>query len=175
MHLPQPVADALAVLTSTPTILAHLVAEAGDDRLDDLDRDGWSARLLLAWFRDEEVLALRPGLERLLAEPAPVLHELDRTAWLRERHRTRERKQELLADFALHRQSTLAIVRTLEPRHLERTGLLGGEPVTLQAYLLRWADRDRQRIARLESALGETLADVLERRRRLVEEFRRES
>lgn len=174
MNLPPPVADALAALASTPTVLAHLVAEAGDDRLDDLDREGWSPRLWLAWFRDEEVLALRPGLERLLAEPAPELHELDRAAWLRERHRSRDRKEHLLADFALHRQSTLAIVRSLEPRHLARTGRLAGEPVTLERYLLRWADRDRERIARLEAALGETLADVLERRRRMVEEYRRE-
>jgi len=173
MTLPQPLSEALAVLASTPTTLAHLVAEADDARLDDADREGWTPRLWLAWFRDEEVFALRPGLERMLAEPEPVLHVLDRAAWPAGRHRTRDRKEHILADFALHRQATLAIVRALEPRQLERRGLLAGEPVTVAAYLERWAAHDLARVRRLEAALGETLADVLERRRRMVEEYRR--
>lgn len=173
MSLPPHLADAVAALAATPTTLAHLAAEADDARLDDLDREGWSPRLMLAWFRDEEVLSLRPGLERLLAEASPELRPLDRSAWLADRHRTRDRKEHLLGDFALQRQASLAIIRVLEPRHLAREGRLGGEPVTIERYLLRWADHDRARIARLEAALSETLADVLERRRRMVEEFHR--
>lgn len=173
MSLPPHLADALATLAATPTTLAHLAAEADDARLDDLDREGWSPRLLLAWFRDEEVLALRPGLERLLAEPVPELRPLDRATWLADRHRSRDRKEHLLGDFALQRQASLAIVRSLEARHLGREGRLGGEPVTVERYLIHWADRDRERIAALEAALGETLGEVLERRRRMVEEFHR--
>jgi hypothetical protein len=162
--------EALATLGRTPSTLAHLVAEADDARLDDLDREGWSARLWLAWFRDEEVLALRPGLERMLGETEPVLHVLERGSWLAERHRSRDRKEHLLADFALHRQASLAIVRALEPRQLERRGLWLGERVTVQEFVERWARHDRARIGRLEAAVGETLEEVLERRRRMVEE-----
>ncbi len=165
--------QAIAALARTPATLAHLVAEADDRRLDDLDREGWSARLLLAWFRDEEVLSLRPGLERMLAEPEPVLFVLERSAWLEGRHRTRDRKEHLLGDFALQRQATLGVLRTLEERQLERRGLRAGSTLTVAEYVAWWAEHDRARIARLEAAVGETLAEVMERRRRMVEEWRR--
>lgn len=163
--------QAIAELARTPTTLAHLVAEADDRRLDDLDREGWSARLLLAWFRDEEVLSLRPGLARMLTEPEPEVFVLERAAWLAGRHRSRDRKEQLLGDFALQRQATLAMLRALEERQLERRGRRQGSVITVAEYVGWWAEHDRARIAQLEAAVGETLGEVLERRRRMVEEW----
>ncbi|WP_322796310.1 hypothetical protein, partial [Tepidiforma sp.] len=60
--------DAIAALAATPAALAQLVADADDARLDDRTREGWSARAILAFFRDAEVLHFRLALERILAE-----------------------------------------------------------------------------------------------------------
>ncbi|WP_322795701.1 hypothetical protein, partial [Tepidiforma sp.] len=112
------------------------------------------------------------ALERILAEERPALPAFEPEAWAA-RPAPAARKERLLADFALQRQASLAILRGLGPGERERTGLLGGEAVAVSGLVARWAEHDRAGLARLERALGETLAEVLERRRRFAEEFAR--
>ncbi len=151
-------------LAATPKTLAHLVAEANDEQLDASVDGEWSARTTLAHLRDDEYLCLRAALTRILAEELPAVHFIDGADWEPTRNRTRERKEWLLADFALQRQASLAILRMLRPEDLSRRGTREGREFTIEQLVTTWVRHDREHIAQLEAAIGETLSDVLARR-----------
>jgi hypothetical protein len=160
------VAASIETLAATPAALAHLVAEADDARLDATNAAGeWSARTLLAHFRDDEYLCMRVALERMLAENNPGLVFMDGSDWEPSRNRTRDRKEHLLADFALQRQASLAILRSLRDEDWERTGTTGdGRTLAISRLVEHWAGHDREHIGQLEAALGVTLQEIKERR-----------
>ncbi len=152
-------------LAATPKILANLVAEATDERLDAVVGNGWSARTTLAFFRDDESLATRCALERMLAEYHPALSFPNSVDWERRRNRSRDRKEQLLGDFALQRQASLAILRGLRPEDWERRGSaedLGD--FSIAEFVADWVKYDHDHIVELEKAIGETFAQVMERR-----------
>ena len=162
--------DNLALLAATPKALAHLVAEASEERLDTAIDGGWSARTVLAHLRDDEYLCMRVALERMLAEDGPLLTFVDGAAWEPGRNRGRDGKAQLLADFALQRQATLNILQGLRPADWQRSGqneTWGTFDVT--QLLAAWVRHDAEHVAQLETALGETLADVRARRARMAE------
>lgn len=154
-------------LAATPSALAHLVAEASDERLDTASAGEWSARTILAHFRDDEFLCMRAAMTRMLAEENPALHFMDGADWEPGRNRSRDRKEWLLADFALQRQASLGIMRMLRPEDLARTGTRDGQEFTLERLLAAWVRHDREHVAQLELAVGETLDQVRERRARM--------
>ena len=154
-------------LAATPSALAHLAAEADDTRLDAAAPGDWSARTILAHFRDDEYLCLRAALTRILAEDSPALHFIDGADWEPGRNRTRDRKEWLLADFALQRQASLGILRMVRPGDLARSGFREGREFTLEQLIGVWVRHDREHVAQLERALGETLEDVRARRARM--------
>ena len=159
--------ELLARLGATPKILAQLVVEADDARLDEpAPGGGWSARTILAHLRDDEFLCMRPALERLLAlnEPEIAFLEGDE-GWEAARNRARDRKETLLADFALQRQATLNVFACMRDIDWARTGTMAGsDPVTALELLAAWVRHDTEHIAQLEAVLGETLSEVLARR-----------
>jgi hypothetical protein len=153
-------------LTATASALAHLVAEVPEARLDWSENGGgWSPRTILAHLRDDEYLCMRVGLERMLAEERPVIRSLEGLAWEPTRNRTRDRREFLLADFALQRQASLGILRSLRDEDWQRTGF-SSEEFTVAQFVIRWAGHDAQHIQQLEEALGETLGEALARRAR---------
>lgn len=159
----------LQQLAATPKTLAHLVAEADDALLDDAAHAEWSARTVLAHLRDEEYLCMRVALERMLAEERPVLHFIAGDSWEPGRNRSRDRKELLLADFALQRQASLSLLRGLRAEDWERPGVAPGPTVlTVGSLLEAWIAHDADHVAQLERAVGETLVEVLERRARLT-------
>ena len=151
-------------LAATPAALAHLVAEADDGKLDGAAAGEWSPRTILAHFRDDEVLCMRVALSRMLAEDAPALHFIDGADWEPGRNRSRDRKEWLLADFALQRQASLGMLRMLRPEDTVRRGTSGEREFTLQEFVGAWVRHDREHVGQLEAALGETLSEVRERR-----------
>lgn len=160
--------ELIARLAATPRTLAHLVAEAPEERLDMAFAGGWSPRTILAHLRDEEYLGMRVALERMLAEDNPVLRFPAADAWEPARNRGRDRKEWLLGDFALQRQASIAILRSLRPGDWERRGQAPtGREFAVSGLVRYWAAHDAEHIAGLEAALGETLAEVIDRRRRL--------
>lgn len=158
--------DTINRLAATPGILAHLVAEASDTRLDVSPHGQWSVRTLLAHFRDDEYLCMRVALERMLAETTPTLRFIDGAEWEPTRRRTRDRKEWLLGDFALQRQASVALLRGLEPADWERRGERDGRELTVATLVDLWVRHDAEHIASLEAALGETLDEVKRRRAR---------
>lgn len=157
--------DAIDRLAATPKVLAHLVAEADDATLDRAVPGEWSARTLLAHFRDDEYLCMRVALERMLAEDVPSVRFLEGHEWEPGRNRTRDRKEVLLGGFALQRQASLDILNGLRPEDLERRGRSGLSEFTLAQFLESWAGHDAEHIAQLERALGTTYEEVYSRRR----------
>jgi len=160
-------AERLDRYAATPKTLAHLVAEAGDARLDTSPAGEWSVRVILAHLRDVEMLSGRLRYERMLAEEAPVFADFDEDAWVANRNRTRDRKDWLLADFALQRQATVGMLRAIRPEEWKRTGSHPYRGVfTVSTWLDACLDHDAQHIAQVERLLGETLDDVVRRRSR---------
>ncbi len=157
--------ELLKQLAATPRTLAHLVVEASDELLDTAADGEWSARTVLAHLRDDEWLVLRMRCERMLSEDGPVFPDFDEKAWEKERNRSRDRKEELLGDFALQRQASLNMLANLRPGDEERRGRHEeyGE-FTVGSWITHWVEHDRTHIAQVERMLGETLTEVLERR-----------
>lgn len=152
-------------LAATPTALAHLVADVSDTRLDASAAGEWPVRTVLAHLRDDEFLVMRMRLERMLSERHPVFPDFDEKAWADSRNRGRDRKQQLLGDFALQRQASLNIIESLAPADWVRTGrheALG--EFTVASWVEHWVQHDAAHIAQVEAALDETLDQVLERR-----------
>jgi hypothetical protein len=158
-------------MAETPGMLAHLVADATEGLLDAAPADGgWSARTVLAHFRDDEYLCMRPALERALAEETPEVRFIDGGDWEPARNRTRERREWLLADFALQRQATVSILRMLRPEEWQRQMRTEGrEPFTVSQLVDAWIEHDASHVAQLESLIGETVAEVIERRSQMVD------
>jgi len=145
-------------------MLAHLVAEVADDALDTASPGEWSARTILAHFRDDEYLCMRVALERMLAEDVPSLRFLEGHEWEPGRNRTRDRKEVLLAGFALQRQASLDILNGLRPEDLRRRGRSGVSEFSVEQFLESWAGHDGEHIAQLERAVGDTYEQAIERR-----------
>lgn len=157
--------DLLDRLAATPKALAHLVAEAEDAQLDAAAPGEWPPRTVMAHLRDDEFLVMRMRLERMLSEDLPVFPDFDEKAWAAIRNRSRDRKQQLLGDFALQRQASLNILQALLPGDWEHTGRheTYGD-FTVASWVDHWAQHDAAHIAQIEAALGETLDEVLRRR-----------
>ncbi len=158
-------------LASTPKIVANLVVEASDALLDTPAAPGeWSARTILAHFRDDEYLCMRLALERALAETNPQVTFMIGGEWERTRNRNRDRKDWLLVDFALQRQASLNILSALSDSDWERRAHDGEHGIfTISRILDTWIRHDADHIAQLERAIGESVGDVLERRARLAQ------
>lgn len=163
----------LAELATNPRRLAQLVVEASDTVLD-ADRPGeWTARQVLAHVRDLEVLVFRPGLVRAMLEDEPTVRPFDPEAWAARRWRGRDRKEQLLGDFALQRQATLNLLAQFGPEHWERrVRLPDGRVATMWDWVKGIAAHDGEHFAQIESLLGYTHAQAMERRRRWAEEWR---
>ncbi len=159
-------AERIERLAATPKTLAHLVAEATDEALDARPAEGeWSVRTILAHVRDNEFLCMRLSLERGLAEEEPGVSFLDGRRWEAGRNRSRDRKEQILGDFALQRQASVAILRSLRDEDWER-GLRVAERgrVTLSDLVEMWVRESDEHVAQIERLLGETLAEVQARR-----------
>jgi hypothetical protein len=159
--------DLVQQLAATPSTLAHLVVEASDEQLDQAPVGEWSARTILAHLRDDEFLVLRMRCERMLSEENPTFPDFDEKAWAASRNRARDRKEELLGDFALQRQASLNMLANLRPSDEHRGGRHAEYgPFTVRSWVEHWVEHDDTHVAQIERMLGETLAGVLERRAR---------
>jgi DinB family protein len=155
-------------LTETPKAAAHLVAELSDERLDAPAADGgWPVRTILAHLRDDEYLCMRLNLERALAEHNPAVQFVDGADWEHDRSRERDRKELLLADFALQRQASVNILRGLRPADWERAMQTEHGALSIRQLVEAWAQHSEEHIAQLESAIGETVAQARARRARV--------
>lgn len=112
----------VAGLAASPQRLAGAVADVDEDSLDRSPPGEWSARTVLAHLRDDEFMVMRLRLERMLVEDDPQLVPFDEKAWAASRYRGRDSRDKIVADFRTQREASVAILRTLTPDQLRRTG-----------------------------------------------------
>lgn len=157
-------------MAETPGLLAQLVAEADDAVLDAAPAGEWNARTVLAHLRDDEFLCMRPALERALAEELPLVRFIDGADWEPGRNRTRERREALLADFALQRQASISILRMLREEDWEREmQTTDGRQFTIGQLVDGWLEHDAAHVAQIEGLVGETVQEVLARRSEMID------
>ena len=82
----------------------------------------------------------------------------------------RDRKDVLLADFALQRQASVNLLNNMKERDWDRKGHhpeLG--MFTARTWVEHWVGHDADHVAQIERTLGTTLAEVFQRRARPAE------
>ncbi len=114
--------DLLTEFAAIPGRLDEAVASASDDQLDSAPEGEWTARTVLAHLRDDEFMVGRLRLERMLVESEPDLAPFDEKAWAGSRYTGRDSREQLLADFRLQRQASVAILNALGPDDWRRIG-----------------------------------------------------
>jgi hypothetical protein len=82
------------------------------------------------------------------------------------RNRDRDRKEWLLADFALQRQASLGVLRLVSASQAQRTGRRDGRELTIEQLLGVWTRHDREHLTELERLIGETVDQARQRRAR---------
>lgn len=159
-------------LSATPRTVAHLLAEVREPKLDQLFDGDWNLRTILAHLRDDESMVMRMRLVRMLAEDNPTFPDFDEQAWARNRSTARDRKEQLLGDFALQRLATMNILEHMAPEQWERGGAHEQNGLyTVRSWVAHWVEHDRTHVGQVEKLLGETLTDVLHRRAQDVEDL----
>ena len=151
----QEIPPLLEGLAATPDRLQAAVRDADDGALDAAPAGDWSARTVLAHFRDDEFMVMRLRLERMTVEDHPTLTPFDEKAWAASRWRGRDTVDELLADFRLQREVTMMGLRRLEGDDWLRTGL---QPeygaFDVHWWVEHWLEHDENHVAQITEALA---------------------
>ncbi len=147
-----PLVDELA---ATAAQLRELTRTASDAQLDAQWPGEWSVRTVLAHLRDDEFLVTRLRLERMLVEDDPQLAPFDEQAWEASRWQGRDGLDELLDDFQLQRDASIAILRRLEGDEWQRPGLQPEYGIlTVRSWLDHWLKHDRMHLAQIARSLS---------------------
>jgi hypothetical protein len=147
--------ELIRTLEQTGPALQRLTAGLADDALDfRAGPDEWSIREILAHLVDDEMYVMRLRLERIIKEDQPHLAPHDEQKWYASRNTTRDRLDELLADFSLQRAASLGIIKMLRASDWARQGY---QPeygtFAAEGWLERWVEHDTVHLRQIESAL----------------------
>lgn len=141
-------------LSSAPGRLAESVARIPEDSLDIAAEGEWSPRTVLAHLRDDEFMVMRPRLARMLVEDQPKLAPFDEKAWAKSRYRGQDSPEEILNGFRTQREASVAIIRTLTPVQLQRTGY---QPeighFDIHWWIEHWLEHDDNHISQIRNTL----------------------
>jgi hypothetical protein len=148
-------AELIAALERTGPVLQRLTASLAHDALDFHSGPGdWSVREILAHLVDDEMYVMRVRLERIVEEDHPQLVPHDEQKWYATRNTSRDRLEELMADFNLQRAASLGIIKMLRESDWAREGT---QPeygtFTAEKWLSMWAEHDAVHLRQIESNL----------------------
>lgn len=148
--------DVIDELRSAPAQVATAVRGVSSAALDERPgEDAWSVRTILAHLRDMEFLLMRLRAERILAEDAPKFAPFDEKVWAETRSKDRDSLANLVKDFRLQRQASVAILEALaEADWMSKAYLGDGNGFDLICWIDRWAAHDREHIDDLNRLLG---------------------
>jgi DinB family protein len=105
--------------------------------------------------RDIELEGYHERFKRTLNEPQPLLPSIDSEAVARERNYAGEDPARVFADFRATRAVTVALLRGLDDRQLDRRATFEGYgPVSLRALVHYLCSHDQQHLAGLQWLLG---------------------
>ena len=155
--------EATESMKKAPSLVAHLIAETNNEQLDATDGKSWSTRTILAHLRDTEIYEFRLSIERLVAEDSPTLYFWEPEKWEAERSSHRDAKEQILVDFALQRQASIALLQSLTSKQCARKGMIGNKEINVLTIVNWWAQHDLSHIEQMEVTLGETVADAQSR------------
>jgi uncharacterized damage-inducible protein DinB len=134
----------IRTLEQTHASLVRLTRKLSDEALDFRPSPmDWSIREILAHLVDDEMYVNRLRLERIVKEDKPHLAPHDEKKWYANRNTTRDRRNELLADFALQREASLRMIKMLREADWARMGFQPeyGE-FSAEGWLFYWAQHD---------------------------------
>ncbi|MEP7287107.1 MAG: DinB family protein [Chloroflexota bacterium] len=139
-------------LEQTDSKLRQLTEGLSDALLDNHPTpEDWSIREILAHLVDDEIYVMRLRLERIVKEDQPILTPHDEKKWYANRNKTHDQLDQLLADFTLQRQASLAIVRMLREEDWQRQGT---QPeygtFTAEAQVTMWLEHDTTHLDQIE-------------------------
>ena len=145
----------LAVLEGTIPALTELAASLDNAALDFRTApDEWSIREILAHLVDDEMYVMRLRVERIVKEDQPHLAPHDEKRWYATRNTTRDALNQLLADFRIQREASLAMLHMLRDEDWARTGT---QPeygtFTAEEWLDHWAEHDTVHLEQIEQNL----------------------
>ena len=145
----------LDALAATPDRLDALLDGVPEAALDSAPAGEWPARTVISHLRDNEWMVERPRLSRMLLEDHPTLVPFDEQAWAASPWNAHDPAPQLLRDFRLQRDATLAVLRRLQPDHWRRTGLQPeyGE-FDVHWLLDQWLTHDETHLAQIEATLA---------------------
>ncbi len=147
--------ELVTVLEQTGPTLQRLTAGLSDDALDfHPGQDEWSIREILAHLVDDEMYVMRLRLERIVKEDRPDLVPHDEKKWYSSRNTTRDRLDELLADFRLQRAASLGIIKMLREEDWARQGYQPEYGLfTAEGWLEHWGAHDTLHLRQIEGNL----------------------
>jgi hypothetical protein len=147
--------ELIVALEQTGPALQGLTAGATEGALDfHAGPDEWSVREILAHLVDDEMYVMRLRLERIIKEEQPHLTPHDEQKWYANRNTTRDRLDELLADFSLQRAASLNIIKMQRESDWARQGT---QPeygtFTAEEWLGSWVEHDTVHLRQIERSL----------------------
>ncbi len=142
-------------LEQTHASLVKLTRKLSDAALDFRPTPtDWSIREILAHLVDDEMYVNRLRLERIVKEDKPHLAPHDEKKWYANRNTSRDRRNELLADFARQREASLMMIKMLRESDWARMGFQPeyGE-FSAEGWLSYWVKHDVLHLEQIESNL----------------------
>lgn len=160
----QPASDAtfsamLAELAAMPTRLAEIAESIAPAHWKTRAKDGnFSLQEHACHLRDIEIEAYRVRLERMLAEAAPTLPDVDGGRLARERDYHRQDLAKAQAAFAAVRADMVQRLAGLSAERRRRTGLMEGVgEISVEGLLAKMLEHDAEHLADLARLRRELL------------------
>ena len=145
----------IRILEETHPNLVRLVSALSDEQIDyHPGAEEWSIREILAHLVDDEIYVMRTRLERIIKEETPDLAPHDEKHWYANRNKTRDARDELLADFDLQRRASLGILHMLRDSDWARTGFQPEYgPFSAEEWVGHWVEHDTVHLRQIENNL----------------------
>ena len=153
------IAEALAVLRSTPTVLRTLLAGLPPDVPGRPNPEGWSVKDVVAHLHDAEGIAFTERIQRMIDEDNPAILSIDPPRRLAQGGYAARTLPDLLDDLARRRSMHVSWLESLTAEHLARTGVHDtAGTITPRDVIHQWAFHD---LAHLRQIMEMLQADLV--------------
>jgi DinB family protein len=125
------------------------------DSWDGVPSEPFTAIEQVCHVRDIEIEGYQVRFRRTLGEDSPLLPSIDSEAVAKQRDYGRADVAQVFARFRAARADTIAMLRTLTPRELERPAVFEGYgPVSMRGLIHYLCSHDQQHLSGLQWLLG---------------------
>ncbi|CAN5415697.1 hypothetical protein BH10CHL1_BH10CHL1_44840 [soil metagenome] len=142
-----------ALLRAMPTLFASELAVLPDEVMRFRPRPGeWSINEVLGHLIEAEKRGFAGRIQKILGQDQHICESWDPDQVAQARHDEAKVTGELLQEFTTLREQSVALVLTLRPEQLARSGehpVVGN--LSIQALLYEWVYHDRNHLKQIES------------------------